>query len=346
MLSRDASGLNPSSATAGRWRLLRDAGVTLDIVVATRSTATWNEAGIHVLGTGGGRIAKFFRTRRIATQLVASVDLVTAQDPFELGFVAWRIARRTRKLFEIQDHGGFFDGEKPDEPFWPIRSRLAWWLARRADSIRTVSPKSAERLNAAGLGKKTYWLPIPADERFSHVERKPEPGLIVTVSRLVSVKRVDFLLRIFAEVVKQNPLARLMVVGDGPERRRLEILTQSLKIQNLVQFVGAGDPTPYLSRASLFISLSRHEGWGIASVEAAMAGAPVVMTDTGCGSWLKKQGAADLVGVNDCEDAVMTAILAVLRRPVSVARVTSAPFLAVIRDQVSAWERLPKQAFS
>lgn len=309
MLSRDASGLDSSSATAGRWRLLRDAGVTLDVIVAASSGATWKEEGIQVRGTGGGRIAKFFRARRMASRSVASADLVTAQDPFELGFVAWSVTRRSKKSFELQDHGGFFDGETPDEPLWPIRSRLAWWLARRASMIRTVSPKSMAVLNAKGLGEKMYWLPIPADERFSRIERTPEPGLIVSVSRLVPVKRIDLLLHVFAAVVKQNPLARLVIVGDGPERRRLTSLAESLKIQNLVQFVGIGDPAQYLSRAALLVSLSQHEGWGIASVEAALAGVPVVMTDTGCGSWLEERGTATLVPIDfrteDVSDAVL-----------------------------------------
>jgi glycosyltransferase involved in cell wall biosynthesis len=340
MLSRDATGLDSSSGTAKRWRLLRDAGVTLDIIVATSSNASWKEDGIEVRGTGGGRLTKFCRARRRASRSVVSADLVTAQDPFELGLVAWCVSRRLKKPFEVQDHGGFFDGETPDEPLWPIRSKLAWWLARRASSIRTVSPKSLSVLTAKGIGDKTYWLPISADERFSRIERNPEPGLVVTVSRLIPVKRVDLLLQVFAEVAKQNSQARLVVFGYGPERQKLERQAVSLKIQNIVQFVKTDDTAPYLSRASLFVSLSKHEGWGIASVEAAMAGVPVVMTDTGCGPWLQQQGLATVVPVIFKTEDVANVLRSQLEKPPSTERLRDAVSQKeAILKQVSCWRK-------
>jgi glycosyltransferase involved in cell wall biosynthesis len=206
------------------------------------------------------------------------------------------IASKHSKSFEVQDHGGFFDGEVADEPLWPLRSRLAWRIARRAKLIRTVSPKSLENLRAKGLGDKAYWLPISADPRFSSLARRPKAGLVVSVGRLVSVKRFPILLESMMELKKFLPESRLAIIGDGPSRQALEAMAARLGIKEAVDFVGQADPAPWLERAAVFALLSSHEGWGVAAVEAASAGVPVVMSDTGCARWLAERGAATVIG--------------------------------------------------
>ncbi len=280
MLSRDASGRDPNSATSRRWNLLRENGIELDIIVSAREN-------------GESQIARLRRTYREAARSLVEhrADLITAQDPFELGLVAHLLSRKFHAPFEIQDHGGFFDGQTPDEPLWFLRKHLAAFLARRAARIRTVSPKSFEKLG----GEKAYLLPIGADARFAKIERHPEPGLVFTVARLIHVKRTDLLIRAVANLARNDSAIRLIVQGDGPERPALERLAQELGATDRVQFIGAGDPTPWFAKASLFVSLSQHEGWGIASVEAALAGVPVLMTDTGCARWLAERGKAKIV---------------------------------------------------
>lgn len=297
MLSRDSAGLKQDSATASRWRLLRDQGIELDVVVMARDAGSWSEDGLRVWGGGGANILqRYVRSRRKADEWAPVSDMVTAQDPFELGLLARGIASKHSKSFEVQDHGGFFDGEVADEPLWPLRSRLAWRIARRAKLIRTVSPKSLENLRAKGLGDKAYWLPISADPRFSSLARRPKAGLVVSVGRLVSVKRFPILLESMMELKKFLPESRLAIIGDGPSRQALEAMAARLGIKEAVDFVGQADPAPWLERAAVFALLSSHEGWGVAAVEAASAGVPVVMSDTGCARWLAERGAATVIG--------------------------------------------------
>ncbi|MFZ2803653.1 MAG: glycosyltransferase [Patescibacteria group bacterium] len=293
MLSRDAAGLDPEGAVVKRWRALATAGCELSVIVASREVGGFSDGRLTVTGTGG-RTA-FGRLKRMRALLrSASGDLITAQDPFELGWIASRAARRKKIPFEIQDHGGFFDGQRSVEPLWFVRKILARHLARHADFIRTVSPGSFEALQRMGFGNKTLFLPIPVEQRFADAKRNREPGLIVSVGRLATVKRMDLVVRAFAIVYAQKPASRLAIVGDGPERSRLEALAKSLGINSLVTFVGAADPLPWLERADVFVLASAHEGWGVAAVEAALVGVPVIMTDTGCARELARSDAATI----------------------------------------------------
>lgn len=299
MLSRDSLGLDPVSQTALRWKMLRDQGIELEVLVLSSQAKDWSEQGICVRGTGGGTI--FHRLWNLFQEgkRVTKPDLITVQDVAEMAFVGWRLSRFYGVPCELQDHGGYFDGGVIDEPLWSIRGRLAEWMIRRVQLIRTVSTGSLKGLQKRGLTSYRYWLPIVANERFAQLPYQPEPGHLVTVGRLVSVKRHDLLLRAFAELKKISSNVRLTIVGEGPNRSSLEDLAQRLAVRSSVEFVGQADPAPFLERAELFPFFSLHEGWGVAPVEAAMLGIPVAMFETGCGPWLAEQGNARILSTTD-----------------------------------------------
>lgn len=338
MLSRDRNGLDPTSTTAARWRLLRDAGADVIVLVSAPSVSTWTEPGLHVEGSGGSNaFVRFWNVYQKGRRYPC--DIVTAQDPLELGWVGLALARYHRKPFEVQDHGGFFDGGKIIEPFWGLRSLGLMPLVKRATIVRTVSPHSNERLKAKDI-HHVRLAPIPADHRFSLIERHPEPGLVVAVGRLVPVKRFDRLLRAFAECVKRGTAKKLAILGEGPERMSLEDLAVSLGISDRVSFEGQGDPAEYLSRASVFALFSEHEGWGVAWIEAALAGVPVVMTDTGCAPWLKAQGCA-VVSEEPGHDA--DAIECAIMLPMNRLQAALVPTIAdSAKAQVVSWQELLK----
>lgn len=106
---------------------------------------------------------------------------------------------------------------------------------------------------------------------------------IVFVGRLTAQKRVDLLLRAMGAL---PPGLLLTVVGDGPERRRLERLAGNLGLGPRVRFVGAVEPErvlAHLADADLFVVPARQEGFGLAAIEALLAGVPVVACRDGGG---------------------------------------------------------------
>ncbi|OGF49173.1 hypothetical protein A3G55_04430 [Candidatus Giovannonibacteria bacterium RIFCSPLOWO2_12_FULL_44_25] len=107
---------------------------------------------------------------------------------------------------------------------------------------------------------------------------------IITVSRLVPKNGVDVLIRAFAELKKDIPDIKLHIIGDGPERGALQLLTTNHKLQTSVEFFGniPYDELPkYLSEADVFVRPSRSEGMGNAFVEALAAGVPIIGTPVG-----------------------------------------------------------------
>lgn len=103
---------------------------------------------------------------------------------------------------------------------------------------------------------------------------------IVSVGRLEKVKNQALLVRVFAKLQKQN--CKLVLVGDGRERKNLEALIEQLNIGDKVEMTGfTSEPERYLSKADLFVLPSLSEGFGIAAVEAMLLGIPSLCSNVG-----------------------------------------------------------------
>ena len=106
-----------------------------------------------------------------------------------------------------------------------------------------------------------------------------EPPVILAVGRLHHQKGFDVLLDAFAAVLSKRP-CRLIVLGEGGERERLERRAQQLGVNVHVEFPGfVKNPYAYMGRAALFVLSSRWEGLPGALIEAMACGCAVVATD-------------------------------------------------------------------
>jgi len=105
--------------------------------------------------------------------------------------------------------------------------------------------------------------------------------ILVHVSNFRKVKRTEDVIKVFNIVRKQIP-AKLLMVGDGPERHRLEELCRELDTCHLVTFLGKiKDTERVLAASDLFILPSESESFGLAALEAMAAKTPVISTNTG-----------------------------------------------------------------
>lgn len=105
--------------------------------------------------------------------------------------------------------------------------------------------------------------------------------ILVHASNFRKVKRVNDVVRIFAEVRKELP-AKLLMIGDGPERPVMEVLAKELGVQDDVRFVGKQEQIEEILLVSdLFLLPSEYESFGLAALEAMAAKVPVISSNAG-----------------------------------------------------------------
>lgn len=148
----------------------------------------------------------------------------------------------------------------------------------------------------------------PNDElRAAHA---PNGEKILThISNFRKVKRVDDVVRVFAEVRKKIP-AKLLLVGDGPERNHIEALCRELRTcEDVIMLGKLKNPTEVLSIADLFLLPSESESFGLAALEAMAAGVPVISTNSGGLPEVNRHGVSGMMSdVGDIEDMVKNSI--------------------------------------
>ncbi|AQG79799.1 N-acetyl-alpha-D-glucosaminyl L-malate synthase BshA [Spirosoma montaniterrae] len=133
--------------------------------------------------------------------------------------------------------------------------------------------------------------------------------LIVHTSNFRRVKRIDDAVMTFYHVQQQIP-AKLLLVGDGPERARIERLVRDLSIYDQVRFLGKLDAVEeVLSVADLFLMPSENESFGLAALEAMACQVPVISSNVGGLPELNIQGVTGFMSnVGDVDDMVRNAL--------------------------------------
>ena len=107
------------------------------------------------------------------------------------------------------------------------------------------------------------------------------PGVLLHASNFRPIKRVADTVHALAEVLRSRE-AVLVLVGDGPERRSVEGLVETLGLGERVAFLGERRHLgPLFAQADLFLLPSEQESFGLAALEALASGVPVVATDVG-----------------------------------------------------------------
>ncbi|MGD8278975.1 MAG: N-acetyl-alpha-D-glucosaminyl L-malate synthase BshA [Gemmatimonadota bacterium] len=105
--------------------------------------------------------------------------------------------------------------------------------------------------------------------------------IVTHISNFRSVKRVEDVVAVFARIARELP-ARLLLVGDGPERVRAQEMAHSEHVADRVSFLGKQNSVAeLLSCSDLFLLPSHSESFGLVALEAMACGVPVVASDVG-----------------------------------------------------------------
>jgi glycosyltransferase involved in cell wall biosynthesis len=195
---------------------------------------------------------------------------------------------------------------------------------RRADALVAVAemqkdylagseglPRDRLRVIRNGVDAGVY-RPGDREERAS---ARAELGLgsddlvVMAVASLKPLKRLDLLLRAAAPMLRARADARLVIVGDGPERGALDLLSRDLGIEERVTLVGMREDVERVMRAAdLLVLSSRTEAFPNVILEGMATGLPVVTTDVGSVREMVEEGRNALIVERDNEAALRGAI--------------------------------------
>lgn len=162
-------------------------------------------------------------------------------------------------------------------------SRIRGWSFPFADAIVVPTERAADFFKKRAHAK-TVVLPNPIRPIDDEMRAPPELRLtrpsIVALGNLRAVKNYPLLLRAFGRVARMFPSWSLTVLGEGPDRERLESLRRELGLEGRVHFPGAvANPAAILAQADLYALTSDREGFTNALCEALACGVPAIATD-------------------------------------------------------------------
>jgi glycosyltransferase involved in cell wall biosynthesis len=230
-----------------------------------------------------GTLAKVLYFRRLLRKLRPNV-LIT----YNWGAIEWAIAN----AFSIVRHVHVEDGFGPEERSIRLRRRS---LARRVllkSSALVVPSQSLRRIALEEWRlppRQVYYIPngIDCDRLNALMANRPaecsfgEGPVIGTVAGLRPEKNIERLIRAFCLVASSCP-CRLIIVGDGPERRRLEALSIELGFADRIHFFGHVESPESVYRGfDIFALSSDTEQMPLSVLEAMAASLPIAATDVG-----------------------------------------------------------------
>jgi|GEM_PF-860626 len=223
-------------------------------------------------------LAFIYKIRRMAT--LTPPALIVTQTPYEDGITGYIAAKLTGSTFAVQVHNDLAHTPGPPVIRW-LRWLCANFTIARANMVRVVNPVALIELQKRYPAQSIILLPVPVTLAAQTRTHLPDTPTILTVARLSPEKGVDLALQVMQDVQQRIPQARMIIVGDGPERSKLEALSKNLGIH--ATFTGNipnAQLSAYYQAASVFLLTSRQESYGRVLLEAMLHALPIVASDT------------------------------------------------------------------
>jgi phosphatidylinositol alpha-1,6-mannosyltransferase len=217
-------------------------------------------------------------------------DMVHFSSPFPVAFLGPRLREETGIPYAVTLHGS-------ELVLWgslPASGALMRRSLRQASVLLPVSSftsRAAHRLLSKRTPPCVVVTPGVDCDRFTPAPQVEDGPVVVSVSRLVARKGPATLIRAMPSVLERVPEARAVIVGDGPDRPRLERLAGELGIGRCIVFAGPQpwhDVPRFYREADVFALPTRErfggletEGFPLVYLEAAASGLPAVAGDAG-----------------------------------------------------------------
>ena len=234
-----------------------------------------------------------------------------------------------------------------------VSQGLADSVTKYLDSLNlsTVHPKVTTIYNGFDANRILSLAKSPVEHDWfrSAGSRLPRDNskMILAVGRLCSQKNFELLIYAFSTVLEQID-ARLLILGEGERRRKLEYIVEEMNITHAVSMPGWVDnPYSYMAKADLLVSSSDNEGMPMVLGEALICGCPIVSTDCPSGprEYLENGRWGHLTPIND-KDALAAAMLETLSNGIDRDALKSRGTDFDINNIVDEYEKLYREVIS
>ncbi len=239
-----------------------------------------------------------------------------------VGDYAWQVAQEKGKT----DLG--IDDFQKSEKHGKIKSlyELQRKVCKNADKV--IVPSEYLKKIVIGWGvseKKIFVIYNGVDFKPANIEKeeaRKELGIsgniILSAGRLAPWKGFRMLIKMMSELTEINQFARLVIVGDGPDRDLLESMIKNLKLDKKVYLVGIKSKEElaiYLAAADMFVLNTGYEGFSHQILEVMVAGVPIITTNVGGNKEIMVHGENGLVVEYNDEFGLLAAIKTIWRKP-------------------------------
>lgn len=214
-----------------------------------------------------------------------------------VGDYAWEMAVQSGATYLMID-----DFQKA-----PVRGRIARlralqrWVCGTAATVIVPSHYLARLVQGWGVpAEHTVVVPNATDIRPSSKTKEEarktigiSGNIILSAGRLVPWKGFRMLIKLMPRLLQINQFARLVIVGDGPQRAELQLVIRNLGLERKVYLVGrvsAADMATYYAAADMFVLNTGYEGFSHQLLEALICGTPIITTAVGGNRELITQG--------------------------------------------------------
>lgn len=298
-------------------RELERQGHQVRILTLSQTTRSYAQDGVTYLGSvtagriyPGARLRTAMAGRWVREILEWGPQVVHSQCEFSTFFLARRIAEELEIPLVHTYHTVYEDYTHYFSPSVRFGRKavaaFSRWVANQVDCMVVPTGKVRLLLQGYGVERPVFVVPSGIDLRRFRGERDPwrmavlraslhipaENLVLVSVGRLAEEKNLDELLR-FRAAMGRRPVT-LLVVGDGPDRARLEQAAQDLGLEApAVVFAGMVPPeqvADWYQLGDLFVSASASETQGLTYVEALAAGVPALCRADECIAGVVRDG--------------------------------------------------------
>jgi glycosyltransferase involved in cell wall biosynthesis len=306
-------------------------GLKVDLILAQKDGAYFSEISpqVHLVQLEAKRVLWSLPKLVAYLQQEQPAYLICAMDHVNLVGLGAKIlaGSSTRIIVTVRNT---FSSSKQFRWQDPIINRLMHYCYPWADSIVAVSAGVADNLattvNLPRNSIKVIYNPVVTPDLLLKAQAtidhpwfsSSEPPVILGVGRLTPQKDFPTLIQAFA-ITQQYRSTRLMILGEGKERPKLEALIKELGLENRVSLPGfVSNPFAFMAKAALFVLSSAWEGLPTVLIEAIAVGTPVLATNCQSGPEEILAGGkyGNLVSVGDVE-GLAQAIVATLDHPIS-----------------------------